>query len=141
MKTHNVKIIFTSRTAEDEAPATRSVVDGRLGEGAAGFYLFFSDTVSGVGTANYMVKIGSGEALLHRSGVLALRQPLLLGKRVTGSCVLPVGPVGTQAVAEKIDGSWDSGSKTGTASLIYKLSLQGQYAGKIYLDFHFAARD
>ncbi|WP_010630646.1 DUF1934 domain-containing protein [Sporolactobacillus vineae] len=141
MKTHNVRIIFTSRTAEDMAPATRSVVDGRLGEGAAGLYLFFSDTVAGAGDVKYTIKIGPDEALLRRSGILALRQPLFLGKRVAGSCVLPAGPVGTQAVAEKIDGSWDSGSATGTASLVYELSLQGQYAGKFYLDFHFAARD
>lgn len=141
MKTRNVRITFTSRTAEHAAPDTRSVADGRLGEGADGFYLFFSDSVAGAGKAKYIIKISSGEALIRRSGALPLRQPLFLGKRAGGRCELPVGPVQTQAIAEKIDGSWDPGSGTGTVSLVYELTLQGEAAGKFYLDFQFAARD
>jgi Uncharacterized protein conserved in bacteria len=141
MKTHDVRIIFTSRMSEGTKPVIRSEVKGRLGEGAAGIYLFFSDPGADGGIAQYTVKISPGEALLRRSGALPLRQPLFVGKRVAGSCVLPIGPVGTEAVAEKIVGCWDSGSGTGTASLVYELTLQGQYAGKFYLDFHYSELD
>lgn len=141
METHDINLVFTSRTENEGLPEadgeTRSVLQGRLAEGAGGLYLFFSDRIEHSGKANYTIKIGDGEALLRRAGDLPLRQPLFLGKRMAGSCELPIGQVTTEATAEKIEAAWDRKSGSGAAKLVYELKLQGQFAGKFYLDFRY----
>ncbi|MDD9148281.1 MULTISPECIES: DUF1934 domain-containing protein [unclassified Sporolactobacillus] len=143
MKTHEAEIVFTSRTMNRQQPdadqMTKSVLRGRIAEGAGSLYLIFSAAVPEAGPADYTIKIsGDGrEALIRRKGAVPLRQPLFVGTPAEGTYETPFGKLKTEATALKIESSWDRETRSGTAGLIYEMMLEGQYSGRFRLDFRF----
>lgn len=143
METHDAEIVFTSRIVSRQQPdanqITKSVLRGRIAEGAGSLYLIFSATVPEAGSVDYTIKLsGDGrEALIRRKGAVPLRQPLFVGEPMRGTFETPFGKLETEATALKIKSSWDRETRSGTAGLVYEMTLQGEYVGRFRLDFRF----
>ncbi|RYL95104.1 DUF1934 domain-containing protein [Sporolactobacillus sp. THM7-4] len=144
METFDVDILFTSRIVNMDQPGasqiTRSTLHGRIAEGAGSLYLIFSDTVEEIGAVDYTIKINGDEALIRRTGAVPMRQPLFIGKPMNGTYEGPYGTMATEATAQRIEATWDRKIGSGAASLVYDMTLQGEYVGQCRLDYRYTAK-
>ena len=89
------------------------------------------------GTINTIVKISGQEGSIIRSGAVKMRIPFQHNKTLTGKYETPYGVMELDTVTSKILHSFDEDLKKGEFDFLYRLNMQGTYAGTYHTTISF----
>ena len=89
------------------------------------------------GTINTIVKISGQEGSILRSGAVKMRIPFELDKSLTGRYETPYGVMELDTVTSKVHHSFDEDLKKGEFDFLYRLNMQGSYAGTYHTTISF----
>ena len=89
------------------------------------------------GTINTIVKISGQEGSILRSGAVKMRIPFQQNKSLTGRYETPYGVMELDTVTSRVHHSFDEDLKKGEFDFIYRLNMQGSYAGTYHTTISF----
>jgi uncharacterized beta-barrel protein YwiB (DUF1934 family) len=89
------------------------------------------------GTINTIVKISGQEGSILRSGAVKMRIPFQQNKSLTGRYETPYGVMELDTVTSRVHHSFDEDLKKGEFDFLYRLNMQGSYAGTYHTTISF----
>ena len=89
------------------------------------------------GTINTIVKISGQEGSILRTGAVKMRIPFQQNKSLTGRYETPYGVMELDTVTSKVHHSFDEDLKKGEFDFLYRLNMQGSYAGTYHTTISF----
>ena len=89
------------------------------------------------GTINTIVKVSGQEGSILRSGAVKMRIPFQQNKSLTGRYETPYGVMELDTVTSRVHHSFDEDLKKGEFDFLYRLNMQGSYAGTYHTTISF----
>ena len=89
------------------------------------------------GTINTVVKISGQEGSILRTGAVKMKIPFHENKSLIGSYETPYGIMDLDTATSRVHHSFDEGLKKGEFDFLYRLNMQGSYAGTYHMTISF----
>ncbi|WLR50755.1 DUF1934 domain-containing protein [Bacillus tianshenii] len=100
-------------------------------------FLTFDEEIEGAGKVKTIMKLNEQELYIMRSGAVSMRQTFQKGEETSGVYQSPYGAMQMKTNTERISYQFDERSKKGKLDIAYRLSMQGEEAGRHRLTLTF----